>query len=187
MHNDCLAARGHFQSLDTELRQRLLGTAILISAAIPIIPILLKTERPMLNTEPRPPSSVVVLSFASERLPEDAGPNEGDAIAPKPDCQKPERATSESRSEWYVQVDLSENADNAKDLRATARGGLPGRPALGEQHPAARTRPNPAPPMQEVRTERPAARRCPGRWTRRGSAAAPGRSAPNSAAAASGR
>ena len=107
--------------MDTELRQRLLGAAILISAAILIIPMLLETERPALDTTPVPAPDIDVPAFTYERLPnDDAEPD--DAIAPKPDFQAPEQAAFERRPEWYVQVGLFENAANAEGLRALLRG-----------------------------------------------------------------
>lgn len=122
--------------MDTELRQRLLGAAILISAAILIIPILLETERPALDPAPVPAPDVAVPAFTYEEPPDAAGP--ADAIAPKPDFQAPEQAAFERRPEWYVQVGLFENADNAEGLRALLRGagypaGLHAEAATGRQ------------------------------------------------------
>lgn len=111
--------------MDTELRQRLLGAAILISAAILIIPMLLETERPALDVAPVPEPGVDAPAFTYERLPDDpaaAGAGADDAVAPKPDFREPEHAAFEPRPEWYVQVGLFENADNAEGLRALLRG-----------------------------------------------------------------
>ena len=105
--------------MDTELRQRLLGAAILISAAILIIPILLETERPALDTAPVPAPDVAVPAFTYEEPPAAAEPPA--AVAPKPDFEAPEQAAFERRPEWYVQVGLFENADNAEGLRALLR------------------------------------------------------------------
>ena len=106
--------------MDTELRQRLLGAAILISAAILIIPILLETERPALGTAPVPAPDVAVPAFTYEAPP--AAAEAAAAVAPKPDFEAPEQAAFERRPEWYVQVGLFENADNAEGLRALLRG-----------------------------------------------------------------
>ena len=106
--------------MDTELRQRLLGAAILISAAILIIPILLEAERPALDTAPVPAPDVAVPAFTYEEPPAAAEP--AAAVAPKPDFKAPEQAAFERRPAWYVQVGLFENADNAEGLRALLRG-----------------------------------------------------------------
>lgn len=139
--------------MDTELRQRLLGAAILISAAILIIPMLLETERPALNTAPVPAPDVAVPSFTYEQLPADAGLNDGDPIAPKPDFQQPEHAAFEPRPEWYVQVGLFENADNAEGLRALLRGA--GYPAdLHAEDGTRRQRVRVGPYFSQTRAER---------------------------------
>ena len=105
--------------MDIELRQRLLGAAILISAAILIIPMLLETERPALDAAPVPAPDIDAPAFTYERLPDDADAD--DAIAPKPDFRKPEHAAFERRPAWYVQVGLFEHTGNAEGLRALLR------------------------------------------------------------------
>ena len=106
--------------MDTELRQRLLGAAILISAAILIIPILLETERPALSTAPVPAPDVAVPAFTYEAPPA-AAAAPAEAVAPKPDFRAPAQAAFERRPEWYVQVGLFANAANAEGLRALLR------------------------------------------------------------------